>query len=200
LIFLRARLRALKRAFDVEAINIDDLIATAMDDPEAAAAGMWHSGGSKSRSACRYKQFCKNETIATPVVDVREVIEFYNRTLADLPDHTRLKGGRLPGQAGARPERRALGRSTKRDQRRVWAAWLTFQFTCSRHLSGRGQALYEHKGIDERALVRSFIGNLTQSRASTGGSTITQQVVKNLLVGDELSYERKMPKWSWRRA
>jgi membrane peptidoglycan carboxypeptidase len=51
---------------------------------------------------------------------------------------------------------------------------------------------YEHKGIDERALVRSFIGNLTQAGRPQGGSTITQQVVKNLLVGDELSYERKM--------
>jgi membrane peptidoglycan carboxypeptidase len=49
---------------------------------------------------------------------------------------------------------------------------------------------YEHKGIDERALVRSFIGNLTQAGRPQGGSTITQQVVKNLLVGDELSYER----------
>ena len=40
--------------------------------------------------------------------------------------------------------------------------------------------------------MRSFIGNLTQAGRPQGGSTITQQVVKNLLVGDELSYERKM--------
>src|SRR5690606_6819982 len=49
-----------------------------------------------------------------------------------------------------------------------------------------------HKGIDERALIRAFIGNLAQSGRPQGGSTITQQVVKNLLVGDDLSYERKM--------
>ena len=43
---LRAGCERMKRAFDVEAINIDDLIATAMDDPEAASGGhvafMWY--------------------------------------------------------------------------------------------------------------------------------------------------------------
>ena len=31
-----------------------------------------------------------------PIVDVGEVIEFFNKAAADLPDHTRLKGLRLP--------------------------------------------------------------------------------------------------------
>src|SRR5207302_9322745 len=44
-----------------------------------------------------YRQFCKNETVADSPVNVAQVIEFYNRTLTDLPDHKRLKGMRLPG-------------------------------------------------------------------------------------------------------
>src|SRR5262249_60423274 len=59
-------------------------------------------------------------------------------------------------------------------------------------IAAEDKRFYEHKGIDERALVRAFIGNLTQPGRPQGGSTITQQVVKNLLVGEEVTYERKM--------
>jgi hypothetical protein len=54
----------------------------------------------------------------------------------------------------------------------------------------RGEA--QHKGIDERGLIRAFVGNLARSGRPQGGSTITQQIVKNLLVGDDLTYERKI--------
>src|SRR5882724_11082811 len=192
---LRAGCERMKRAFDVEAINIDDLIATAMDDPEAASGGYVAFRGIKiSDLHVAYRQFCKNETIADPVVNTQEVIEFYNRTLADLPDHTRLKGGRLPGASevldlkGGR-----FGEVHERDQRRVWVSLAEIPTHVQQaFIAAEDKRFYEHKGIDERALVRSFIGNLTQTGRPQGGSTITQQVVKNLLVGDELSYERKM--------
>ena len=40
--------------------------------------------------------------------------------------------------------------------------------------------------------MRAFIANLAKPGRLQGGSTITQQVVKNLLVGAEVAYERKM--------
>src|SRR5215468_3644704 len=192
---LRAGCDRMKRAFDVEAINIDDLIATAMDDPEAATGGHAAFRGIKiSDLHLAYRQFCKNETIATPVVDLKDVIEFYNRTLADLPDHTRLKGGQLPGASEVldlKGER--FGEIHERAQRRVWVSLAEIPVHVQQaFIAAEDKRFYEHKGIDERALVRSFIGNLTQAGRPQGGSTITQQVVKNLLVGDELSYERKM--------
>src|SRR5262249_20285955 len=51
---------------------------------------------------------------------------------------------------------------------------------------------YQHKGIDEHGLIRAFVGNLGGSGRPQGGSTITQQIVKNLLVGEDLTYERKI--------
>src|SRR5215831_19178932 len=192
---LRGGCERMKRAFDIEAVNIDDLIATAMDDPEAATGGYVAFRGIKiSDLHTAYLQFCKNETIETPVVDLGQVIEFYNRTLADLPDHTRLKGGRLPGASEVldlKGER--FGEIHERDQRRVWVGLADIPIHVQQaFVAAEDKRFYEHQGIDERALVRSFIGNLTQAGRPQGGSTITQQVVKNLLVGDELSYERKM--------
>ena len=59
-------------------------------------------------------------------------------------------------------------------------------------VAAEDKRFHQHRGIDERGLIRAFIGNLTQSGRPQGGSTITQQLVKNLLVGDDLTYERKM--------
>src|ERR1700682_3868035 len=59
-------------------------------------------------------------------------------------------------------------------------------------VAAEDKRFYQHRGIDERALIRAFLGNLAQSGRPQGGSTITQQVVKNLLVGEDVTYERKM--------
>jgi penicillin-binding protein 1A len=195
---LRAGCQQVRRAFDVEAFNLDDLIATAMDDPEAIAGS---AGGHAAFRGIKitdlhlaYRQFCKNEAVDNSPVNIQEVIDFYNRTVADLPDHTRLKGKRLPGASEVldlKGER--LGEVYELNQRRVWADLADIpNHVQQAFIAAEDKRFYEHSGIDERALVRSFIGNLSQSGRPQGGSTITQQVVKNLLVGDELSYERKM--------
>ena len=41
-------------------------------------------------------------------------------------------------------------------------------------------------------MIRAFVGNLANPGRPAGGSTITQQVAKNLLVGDDVTYDRKM--------
>lgn len=50
---------------------------------------------------------------------------------------------------------------------------------------------YQHNGVDFRRLLGSFISNLTSS-STQGGSTITQQLVKNELLTNERSYKRKL--------
>ena len=59
-------------------------------------------------------------------------------------------------------------------------------------IAAEDKRFYEHKGIDERGLIRAMVTNLASPGRPQGGSTITQQVVKNLLVGDDVTYERKM--------
>src|SRR5271163_3176270 len=90
----------MKQAFDIESINLDDLISTALDDPSAMGADIkaFH-GINFSDLNTAYHQFCKNESIDKPVVDLGQVIEFFNNAAADLPDQTRLKGKKLPGMS-----------------------------------------------------------------------------------------------------
>lgn len=51
---------------------------------------------------------------------------------------------------------------------------------------------YEHRGIDARALLRAAYVDVTAGRVLEGGSTITQQYVKNTVVGTDRTLERKV--------
>ena len=54
----------MRRAFDIEDINLDDLIATAMDDPQAIAGDVKVLQGlSFGDLHVAYRQFCKDETV-----------------------------------------------------------------------------------------------------------------------------------------
>jgi membrane carboxypeptidase/penicillin-binding protein len=59
-------------------------------------------------------------------------------------------------------------------------------------VAAEDRRFFQHHGVDERGIIRAFIANLGDSRRLQGGSTITQQVVKNLLVGNDVTYERKI--------
>ncbi|MGV9827496.1 transglycosylase domain-containing protein [Gordonia sp. NPDC003429] len=48
-----------------------------------------------------------------------------------------------------------------------------------------------NEGFSVTGIVRAVIGRFTNNADAGGGSTITQQYVKNALVGDEHSYQRK---------
>jgi penicillin-binding protein 1A len=50
---------------------------------------------------------------------------------------------------------------------------------------------YQHKGVDVLGITRAMLANFTAGSVVQGGSTITQQVVKALLLTPEKSYERK---------
>jgi len=50
----------------------------------------------------------------------------------------------------------------------------------------------QHSGVDPLGFARAMLGNLLQGRLSQGGSTITQQLVKNEILSRERSIERKL--------
>jgi penicillin-binding protein 1A len=63
------------------------------------------------------------------------------------------------------------------------------------YLSAEDKTFFEHSGIDYPGLAGAVVDYVTKfgsGQRARGGSTITQQVAKNLLVGDEYSVSRKI--------
>ena len=62
-------------------------------------------------------------------------------------------------------------------------------------LASEDKNFYNHYGVDIIAILRAFLTNIiniNSNKRVVGASTITQQVVKNLLLSNELSYSRKI--------
>ena len=53
------------------------------------------------------------------------------------------------------------------------------------------ELFYEHNGIVPKAIVRALFQEATNSEQKTGGSTLTQQLIKNQILTNEVSFERK---------
>lgn len=59
-------------------------------------------------------------------------------------------------------------------------------------LAAEDSGFYKHEGIDPWAIFRASLMNIKAGGIRQGGSTITQQVVKRLLLSPEKSFERKI--------
>ena len=66
------------------------------------------------------------------------------------------------------------------------------KFVPQAFLAVEDDQFYNHPGVDLKAIARAAIANFQHGRTTQGGSTITQQVVKRLMLTPEKSYERKL--------
>jgi penicillin-binding protein 1A len=184
----------MRRAFDIETINLAELIATALEDSSAFGANAKAFRGINFVDLnTAYHRFCKNEQVEQPI-DLARVIEFYNAAAADLPDPTTLKFRKLPSMSTVLD---GAGHSFadifEPRNRRVWVPLSDIPGHLRKAtIAAEDRRFFDHRGVDERGIIRAFLGNLGATGRPQGGSSITQQVVKNLLVGEDVSYERKI--------
>ena len=59
-------------------------------------------------------------------------------------------------------------------------------------LAVEDRRFYHHPGFDPAALFRALLNNLRKGQTAQGGSTITQQLAKNLYLSHERTLERKL--------
>jgi penicillin-binding protein 1A len=113
----------------------------------------------------------------------------------DLPDIDAL----APGDAAPRRQAVTLladDGSTLAAYGDLWGQRLRVE-ELPKHLSQAVMAIedrrfYDHWGVDPRGILRAAIANLRAGRVAQGGSTLTQQLAKNLFLTPERSLERKL--------
>jgi penicillin-binding protein 1A len=60
------------------------------------------------------------------------------------------------------------------------------------YMAAEDKTFFEHSGLDYPGIISAIITNIGSSGRKVGASTITQQVAKNLLLTNEVSYVRKV--------
>lgn len=78
-------------------------------------------------------------------------------------------------------------------ERRIWVPLAELpEVVPAAFIAAEDRRFMVHRGVDFFGIIRAVWANLLAGRQQQGGSTITQQLVKNLIVGKERSYVRKL--------
>ncbi len=112
--------------------------------------------------------------------------------IKNLPDFTSIKEFRPPVVTRSSPGTASLIGEFY-SERRIEVPYSRLP----RHLvlafvAAEDTRFFEHPGVDLYGIVRAFIRNLEAGEMVQGGSTITQQVVKRIMLTSERSFGRKI--------
>ncbi len=116
----------------------------------------------------------------------------YYHFLRDLPDFTSIKDFRPPvvTEIYARDGQR-IGEFYNERRIEVPYSRLPRQLVLA-FVGAEDARFFEHPGVDIIGITRAFFRNLEAGHVVQGGSTITQQVVKRILLTSERSFGRKI--------
>lgn len=119
-------------------------------------------------------------------------VAFWFAFARDLPDATALLKYEPPLPTNIRSVDGTPVYSYARE-RRVQLSYDEFPpLLVKAYMAAEDRTFFEHGGVDYPGIVSAFIGNLTRQGRPVGASTITQQVAKNLLIGNDVTYTRKL--------
>ncbi|MBT6135128.1 MAG: transglycosylase domain-containing protein, partial [Kordiimonadaceae bacterium] len=78
----------------------------------------------------------------------------------------------------------------------VYGEWLDYQEIPINHIEAviaiEDKRFFDHRGLDLRGLARAIVSNLIAGRMVEGGSTISQQLAKNLYLSADRTFKRKV--------
>lgn len=117
----------------------------------------------------------------------------YHYITRDLPQLSRIEDYRPAAVSEVYSANGVLIAEFFKDERRYPVALGEVPlFVRNAFLAAEDASFYQHPGIDLISIARAFFKNVQTGSATQGGSTITQQVVKNLLLSTKKKLTRKI--------
>lgn len=116
----------------------------------------------------------------------------YQKAANDLPDMTRLSDYSPPLTTTVLARDGSVLGYFYREKRFLTPLSRMSPWVPKAFLAAEDAAFYSHPGVDLPGILRAAIKNLLAGGIVQGGSTITQQTVKAMLLSPERSFERKL--------
>src|SRR5512141_2837268 len=113
----------------------------------------------------------------------------------DLPDYSQLQDYEPPVMTRVHAADGSLVAEYARERRLYIPIQAVPKRVINAFLAAEDKNFYEHGGLDFMGIARAgfnYLQNFGSSRRPQGASTITQQVAKNFLLSNEVSYTRKI--------
>ena len=126
------------------------------------------------------------------VVGIAGLIWHYSK---DLPDYSTLQDYEPPVMTRVHATDGSLVAEYARERRLYLPIQAVPKLVVDAFLAAEDKNFYEHGGIDFTGVARAglvYIQNMGSGRRPQGASTITQQVAKNFLLTNEVSFDRKI--------
>ena len=130
--------------------------------------------------------------ISVCIIGVAAGFLLYNWLTQDLPDLDRITEFKAPQATTILARDGSVIGMLYHEKRFVITLDDMPKYLPMAFLAIEDSAFYQHPGINPLAIVRAMLVNFERGTKSQGGSTITQQLVKQLLLSSERSYLRKM--------
>jgi len=113
----------------------------------------------------------------------------------DLPDYSQLQNYEPPVMTRVHASDGSLLAEYSRERRLYLPIQAVPKLVINAFLAAEDKNFYEHGGIDYSGMARAallYVQNYGSNRRPQGASTITQQVAKNFLLTNEVSFTRKI--------
>ena len=110
----------------------------------------------------------------------------------DLPDYTQLQNYEPPVMTRVHASDGSLLAEYSRERRLYLQSAAIPPLVKNAFISAEDKNFYSHHGVDPEGIARAVVIMVQGSKRVQGASTITQQVAKNFLLGNERSLDRKV--------
>src|SRR5580693_5550066 len=113
----------------------------------------------------------------------------------DLPDYSQLQDYEPPVMTRVHAANGELLAEYANERRLYIPIQAVPKLVINAFISAEDKNFYEHAGLDFNGIARAgwlYLQNIGSSRRPQGASTITQQVAKNFLLTNEVSFTRKI--------